>query len=694
MDVSDFNDPGAVKAARAADAAAPRPVDWPRSTRHRLAIVAAGLAVWFLGIEARLLYLQVFERAWMVERARKQQQLKVEVTAKRGDIVDRRGRMLAYSVEGDVIVADPSVIADPSVTAAEICAALDACAPADREQLLEKLTKDTRYQVLKRRASVAEAQRVKKIDGVVVVPQSVRYYPNRELAATVLGWVNQENKGVAGVEYAYDDDIGGRPGLMLQLHDRKARTLSLQTKQPAKAGSDIELTLDSYLQYVVERELKAAVKATDADGAVAVVLEPGSGEILAMASLPSFNPNNASVTKSEAESRRNRAVQDTFEYGSVVKVATAAAALEEHRVSLDDVFDVSSGMIQIGSRPPIHDVHTYGALSFLDIIVKSSNVGIIKVGLKIGADRMDRYFRQFGFGSKLSPDFPAERSGNVWPREKLTESAIASMAMGYQIGITPLQMVSAVNSVANGGELVEPRLVKAITRDGAREVTARKVVRRTMSRRTAEQLTGMMEQVVERGTAKTAEIDGYTLAAKTGTAAKLVDGRYSKTLYNASVVGFVPSKRPVATILVTVDSPRVGGYFGGTAAGPVFKRIAEATLRHFGVSSEDNPATRFVVARATTDETPAEPTPVRMPAATRASLAPAVQGLMPDLTGANGREALKALASLGIVPRIEGSGVVAAQSIPSGTPVERGSTCILTLRRGAIAAREAAGGQP
>lgn len=303
---------------------------------------------------------------------------------------------------------------------------------------------------------------------------------------------------------------------------------------------------------------------------------------------------------------------------------------------------------------------------------------------------MDRYFRLFGFGTALSRDFPAERSGNVWPRAKLSPSAIASMAMGYQIGITPLQMTAAVNSVANGGELVEPRLVKGLEKDGQRTVVRRNVIRRTMSRRTAEHLRTMMEQVVDRGTARSARIEGYTIAAKTGTAAKVVGGRYSKQFYYASTVGFVPSTNPVATILVSVDSPRNGGYYGGTIAAPVFKRIAEATLRHLGVPSDEAPASRYLVADRSSSEP--ELTPVRVSAHQRASVAPATQGLMPDMTGASGREALRVLTELGLHVRLEGSGVVVTQSIQPGQPLERGASCVLWLARSAAVAT--AGGAP
>lgn len=684
--MSELNDPRLIRTAKQAELNAPVMGDWRAVLRARVLLVGAALVIWVAGIEARLYYLQVAQHATLVEIAEGQQQKEIPILPKRGDITDRDGRLLAYSVEGEEIYADPYAIHQAGTTASAaqaLCAALDGCTAKDLDQIREKLGRTkSRYQLIKRRATVAEVTAARQIEGVAVSPQSLRYYPNRELAANVLGWVNLDGKGVAGIEHAYESLIGGRPGRKVQLHDRKARALAVDITQPAAEGAGLQLTIDSALQYAVERELAAAVSTTDAEGAVAVVLEPESGEILAMASWPTFNPNVQPRTKDE---RRNRAVQDTFEYGSVVKVATATAALEERIFGLDDVFDVSRGSIQIGNRPPIRDVHTYPSLSFLDVIVKSSNVGIIKVGLRLGADRMDRYFRQFGFGTALSPDFPSERSGNVWPRAKLTESAIASMSMGYQIGITPLQMAAAINSVANGGELIEPRVVKAITRNGERTVVGKRVIHRTMSLGTAEKLRQMMEAVVERGTAKTAKIDGYTIAAKTGTAARVVNGRYSKSLYNASTAGFVPSKNPVATILVTIDSPRVGGYYGGVVAAPVFKRIAEAVLRHRAVPSDVTPPTRFLVVRHE-DDAPALRTSaiaasaVPMASSTRAD-ADATHGLMPDLVGTPAREALRTLAGLGLEAQVHGAGIVVEQSVAAGTPVERGAPCVLKLAR-------------
>ena len=318
-------------------------------------------------------------------------------------------------------------------------------------------------------------------------------------------------------------------------------------------------------------------------------MNPHTGEILAMANVPTFNPN---VYREFDETiRRNRAVQDLYEPGSTFKVVTASAAIEEKVMPITTLIDTNPGQIRIDRTRIVRDVTNHGVLSFEDVIVESSNVGAIKIGFKVGADRLSQYVQRFGFGRSVSRDFPGENAGIVWRTDKWTESVLASVSMGYQIGVTPLQMAAAISSVANGGEYVEPRVVRAIYRDNRRFEIKPNVVRRTVTADTAAVLTSIMEGVVERGTAKPARIPGYTIAGKTGTAAKLIDHVYSKSDYNGSFVGFIPSRNPVVTILVVLDSPHgPHGYYGGNVSAPIFKHIAEETLRYLGVGPTINPA--------------------------------------------------------------------------------------------------------
>jgi cell division protein FtsI (penicillin-binding protein 3) len=409
-------------------------------------------------------------------------------------------------------------------------------------------------------------------------------------------------------------------------------------------------------------------------------MDPRSGEILAMANYPTFNPN--AYRDADTDARRNRAVQDLYEPGSTFKIITASAALDEKVVRPDDAIDVSAGMIRFGRSRVIRDDHRYNVLTFRGVLAKSSNVGAIKVGLRLGARRFGSYVSKFGFGRRLSPDFPGENAGIVWDPSKLNDSALASMLIGYQVGVTPLQMATAVSAVANGGELIQPRVVRAVIRGEQRLRVPRKVLGRPISESTAATLRVLLEAVTdEGGTATKAQIPGFTVAGKTGTAAKLVDGRYSTSQYNASFVGFVPSQQPVYTIVVVIDTPRVGSYYGGIVAAPIFQRIGEAALRYAGVPPTINPAPPVLLARNTEGHEQRTSGPVGLPPVAVNDAALRSASTYPDLRGLGARDALRALARLGVNARLHGAGIVVAQQPEAGTPVERGSSGTLWLER-------------
>ncbi len=661
--------------------AAPSPARWRKTVRRRVIVAAVLFGLWTTGIQGRLVYLQVVEHADLVARAERQQHRTIAAPAKRGEILDRQGRVLAYSVDAETIYAVPTEIADPGPAAGALCGALGDCSPGDRQALLERLSSQRAFVYVRRQVAPDVAHRVAALGlaGVGFLKESRRYYPKKDLAAHLLGYVGVDNVGLGGIEATYDKDIRGRDGQVLIQVDARRHALQSRVERTPTAGADVELTVDQYIQYIAERELRGAAEENRAVGGTVVVVDPWTGQILAMANWPPFNPNV--FQRAPQDVRRNRAIQDLYEPGSTFKVVTASAALEEGVIHPDDPIDVSAGMIRFGSRR-IDDVHRYGVLSFTDVIVKSSNVGAIKVGLRLGPERLSRYARRFGFGQPQSSDFRGESPGIVWQPSELTDSALASMSMGYQIGVTALQMATAVSAVANGGELIEPRVVRAIIRDGRRMEVAKRVVRRAINRDTAATLTSIMEQVVERGTAETARIPGYQIAGKTGTAAKVVDGRYSQSEYNASFVGFAPSRRPALTIVVVIDSPHGKGYYGGVVAAPVFARIAEASLRHLGVGPTVNPVPPVLVARS---DAPSEvvlvPRPALASAAAPIMSAQAPQGLMPDLRGLSAREALRALTEVGLAPRVAGDGFVVDQAPAPGAPLERGGAATLRLQR-------------
>ena len=658
--------------------------NWRPVLRRRLIVAAGVLACWVLAIEARLVVLQVVQHEELSLRAERQQSETQKTPGKRGEIYDRKGRLLAYSVDADTIYAVPTEVADPSTAAALLCAAFDECTRKDRDQLQERLSRKRRsggltsFQYVKRRATPIEAKRIAALElkGIGFMKESKRFYPNRELAAHLLGYVGTDNAGLHGLEATFDKTVRGREGTMLVQTDARGHAFSRLDRPPTTGGS-LELTIDQQLQYIVERELKAGVEAARADGGTAVAMDPHTGEILAMASWPTFNPNQYAGTSDSA--LRNRAVQDLYEPGSTFKLVTASAAIEEKVVTPGEIIDVSAGLIRFGSRV-INDMYRYGPLSFTDVIVKSSNVGAIKVGLRVGPERMGLYIRRFGFGQPSSPDFPSENPGIVWNPSKLNDSALASVSMGYQVGVTPLQVAAAASVIANGGTLYEPHVVRATVKGGVRTEVSKKVVRRAILPETAATLTSIMESVVTDGTGKRAALANFSVAGKSGTANKLVNGRYSEAQQNVSFVGFVPSRNPVMTLIVMVDSPRVGGDTGGVIAAPIFHRIADASLRMMGVTPTINQPPPVMIARrgqnpVTTAAAPLAPAIVTMTASMTDG------GGLPDLRGMSARDALRELARLGLTARMQGAGVVTEQTPAAGSLIEPGAACTLVLNR-------------
>jgi cell division protein FtsI/penicillin-binding protein 2 len=489
-----------------------------------------------------------------------------------------------------------------------------------------------------------------------------------------------ENAGLGGIERAYDGVIRGQAGRMLLQVDARHNRMDSRVQVQPTSGATVELTLDLYLQHIAERELRDGVEANHAQGGAAVIMNPQNGEILALASYPTFDPNR--YQQYDDDQKRDRAIQDVYEPGSTFKIVTASAALDEGVMKPTDLVDTNPGVIAFPGRKPITEAHghNYGVLSFEDVIVKSSNIGAIKIGLRVGAERMGRYIRRFGFGQPLLRDVGGGSRGIVWDPGQLNDSALASMSMGYQVSVTPLQMATAASAVANGGTLFEPHLVGAIIHGDRRDPVPPRALGRAIDPATAATLTTIMEGVVERGTATLAKLDDFQVAGKTGTAAKLAGNHYSTTDYNTSFVGFVPSRSPALTILVVVDTPRNGSPYGGTVAAPIFKRIAEAALRQLAVTPTLDPPPVIVAS----DLAAAAAAAARVSAPTSAGPVllegPAV---MPDVRGLSARDALRVLGAVGLTVRVNGSGLVAVQTPLPGEPIESGGKSVLELRRAA-----------
>jgi cell division protein FtsI (penicillin-binding protein 3) len=655
----------------------PTPDAWRATLRRRVLCILVAFVAWTAGIEYRLVYLQVYRHDEYVAKARRQQVRTRTLAAIRGDIVDRQNRVLATSADVESVYAVPTEIdeKDTKRTATALCHALKDCTPEFLATLTNRLSNEEReFQFVKRHVSPEEAAAVRalKLDGVGFMSESHRFYPNRDLLGPVLGYVGLDNNGLAGIEKRFEETIRGKDGKVIVVTDAKRHAFD-RLERPPTAGASIELTIDSVLQHDVERELARGVVENRAEDGVAVVMDPWTGEILAMASYPDYNPNIAG--RLDPDALHNPAVEEIYEPGSTFKTVTASAALEEKLVTENTLIDCAPGYIYIGPRR-VSDTHPHGVLTFTDVIVQSSNVGAIKTGFKVGADRLEQYVRRFGFGTASLPDLPAESRGRVW--SQLTDDALASVSMGYQIGVTPVQMAAAVSSIANGGVLMRPRLVRATIRDGVRQPIAPEAIRRTVSAETAATLTTIMEGVVERGTGKTAQIDGYTIAGKTGTAGKVINGKYSKEKYFSSFVAFMPSRKPVITVVVMINAPSAGPYYGGLVAGPVFKRIAEIATRRLGIPRTVNPEQPVVVMP------PAALGTTRTVSYVRPSSGPAAagqEGVMPDLRGLSARAAVRTLARVGLVPRLAGSGFVTAQQPDAGSPLRGDEAVTLKLAR-------------
>jgi cell division protein FtsI (penicillin-binding protein 3) len=662
--------------------------DWRATFTRRLSVLAGVFVAWVGIVEARLVYLHVVQHGTLLERAEEQQQSRQLIPAPRGEIRSRDGSPLAMTVPGFALEATRSLIADPAAVAGRLCPALgcDAAARQALEKQLRWTGRGSRYVFLRRKLKDDEARAIQALGEphvrVVEVPH--RSYPGGITAAHLIGHTDIDNKGQTGVELAMESILAGRPGLQLVVKSPlpgHSRLLTRPLRAPVP-GATIETTIDRDLQFLAERALSDAVAENDADGGAVIVMDPMNGEILALANAPTFDLNEY-TTATDAE-KLNRAAQHIYEPGSTFKSFIAAAALEVLRMPTTRMFDTSAGYITFGSRR-IHDMHRYQALSFMDVIVKSSNVGAIKIGQTLGSDVVSRYVYRFGFGEVLARDIPHQRAGLVDKRlPQFKPSELASLSMGYQIGVTPLQMIAAVGSIANGGELIAPHVVRATIVDGVRTEVPRQVVRRTIPTEIADDLTTILEQVVERGTAKAARIPGYTIAGKTGTAEKLENGRYSKIHNNVSFVGFVPSRHPRAVILTVIDSPRRGGRTGGAVAAPVFRTVAEATLRRLGVAP-NAPDPHGLLAGTNPSM---GPTPVSLPVLERPGqgldmtpLVAVAPGTVPDVRGLSAREATRVLLRAGVEPRLSGSGVVAKQWPAAGTVIRDGQVCDLVLVR-------------
>jgi cell division protein FtsI/penicillin-binding protein 2 len=549
---------------------------------RRSLLLTGILALWMLALIARLYYFQVIHYVDWLGRAQRQQQRTIEVAPQRGVIFDRQLNPLAMSLDVKSICAVPSEIPAPNMVARLLAPALG----LDPAELLGRFKAFRTFCWVKRKATTEEAARVAKLNlkGIYFQGETKRFYPKGELAASVLGYVGLDDLGLAGLEYVKNDAIEGRPGRVLVASDARHRRFN-STERQGQPGKNIVLTLDETVQYIAERALAEAVAKWHAPGGTVIVQNPNTGEILAMANQPTFNPN--AYSKSPPGAEKNRAIGWVYEPGSTFKLVTLSAALEQGLANPLEVVDCQHGSIEL-ARHVIHDHKPFGNLTVTDVMVDSSDVGAIKLGLRLGPERFYRYIRTFGFGSKTGIELPGEERGLIKPPNRWSGISIGELSIGQEVGVTPLQLVTAYAAVANGGLLYQPRIVHDVFLNKEHDPLPPISGRRVLSARTAAVMKEILAAVVERGTGVSAQLNGYSAAGKTGTAQKAENGLYSKTHYISSFVGFAPVPRPAVTILVVIDSP-VGAIHGAEVAAPVFRSIAEQTLEYLNVP-QDNPS--------------------------------------------------------------------------------------------------------
>lgn len=570
------------------------PSDASRNKRGESAalfLVSSLLTVGFLLVSVRLVVLQGFQHAEWSKRAEREHEKNVSIEAERGTIYDRNGTVLAINVEVPSVYAVPGEIRDHEGVSRKLGAILNV-AP---RSLAKKLEDGKSFAWLARKIEPAKAEEIRRLrlDGIGFVMESQRFYPKRALFGHLLGFAGLDNRGLEGLELKYDATLRGEKGWLVLERDAHGKSIfpkDLNYLAPSR-GKDLYLTVDEVIQHVSERELDRVVDQTGAKGGTIIVMDPWTGEILAMAVRPRFNPNT--VRTHQPSEWRNRAITDAYEPGSTFKIVTAAAALEERVVDPNEMIDCEEGSYRIFGTV-LNDHDPIGVVPFRQVIAKSSNIGTAKVAQRLGEKRMSDYIRAFGFGERLGIDLQGETPGLVRQRERWSKRSLASVSIGQEIGVTPLQVITAVSAIANGGWVMTPHLVRQVKeidlqRVGGEERVVREsspqVRRRAVSEGTAREMVRILEGVVSKsGTGALAAIPGYSVAGKTGTAQKIdpATGRYSRHAFVSSFVGFAPAEDPAVAILVMVDEPE-GEAWGGSVAAPVFSTIGREILHYLKV---------------------------------------------------------------------------------------------------------------
>ncbi len=676
----------------------------------RILIIAGVALLWIAAVSGRLTYLQLFRHSDYVARGRRQQLRTLEINPQRGSIFDRNLQPLAMSVPVQSAFAVPTEVKDRELAAHLLSREL--ALPEDA--IREKLESGATFAWIQRKLPQEKVDAINALNlkGIYFQEENQRFYPKREMAAHVVGFVDVDEKGLGGVEHQFESQVRGKGEKIIVLSDARQRWFDGGEAQRDR-GFNIVLTIDEKIQFIAERELAAVIQQFHAPAGTVIVQDPNTGAILALANWPKFNPNAA--VEVPAENRMNRAISAIYEPGSTFKLVTLAAAFDQNLIREDEVFDCQNGAIEVAGHL-IHDHKKYGNLTVAQILANSSDVGAIKIALRLGSAKFYEYIRAFGFGSFSGIDLPGESRGRISHPEHWGSYSIGSISMGQEVGVTPLQMIDAVSAIANGGLLYKPHVVQQIRRpddgsltlvDDSRNFTE---PHRIIRPETAAMMRHLMEGVILNGTGKKARLDGWTAAGKTGTAQKTDPdtGRYSRSNVIASFTGFAPINNPAVTILVSIDSPAGYPHDGATVSAPVFKRIAEQVLPYLDVPRDVPLNPHFVQASyqsaqntddGSLDDLSTDLSP--LPASRESAASPVVAGntnpapsvltvavddggdiVVPDFSGKTMRDVTETCLRLGLNPVLVGSSLASQQSPAPGSKVRRGSQ--VTVEFGAI----------
>lgn len=627
--------------------------------RVTLALMVSTLII--VALVCRLAWLQFVRGAELRERALNLRMRDVPVEAKRGIIFDRRGRELAVSVNVDSVFAIPAQVKQPEDTAQKLATALG----MDYQTVLGRVKQNEAFVWIKRKITPEQSKAVKglALRGINLTQESQRFYPKGNLASQVIGIAGIDSQGLEGLELTYDADLRGTPGKFVMEYDGLGREIpdAIHEYVPPQDGNNITTTIDEVIQYIAERNLDEALMQTQAKAGTIIVEDPKTGEILAMANRPDYDPNN--YGSYPAANRRNFAVADTYPPGSTFKPVTASAALEEGVASLNDRF-FCPGFIKVGGRT-IHcwKAQGHGSQTFAEAVENSCNVAFVQLALRLGNEKFYKYLNAFGIGQKTGIDLPGEAVGLMPSLSRSTQVDLACMGFGQTLTVTPIELITAISAIANDGQMMKPHLVKEIRRpDGSlvREIQP-EVIKQAISKDTAHEVAQIMEKVVGEGTGSRAIVEGYDLAGKTGTAEKVINGKIADGKYIASFAGFGPVADPRVAILIILDEPQ-GQYFGGVIAAPVFSDVVRDVFTYLEIPPATDP-------NATSNQTE-------------------MVGV-PDVINLDGAAAKARIEAVGLNYRAEGSGpVVTQQTPPPGVQVARGSTVLVVLSNGPATSQE------